>query len=198
MVEPGKSRRGGKRAGAGRKPKPKSPTAVIGTDLAAAKAARLLDSVDLAKTVDMSGPSFAFVNCIDYADRPTPAEQDAVARSVRLRGPVAGWFEGYEIVSMCAGLNVPTDPVPIEFPSDWGAKLLLVGSTRDAATPYAWTANMATAFRASRVVTYVGAKHVVYGLGMSPCVNAYVTAYFVDLARPARDVGCPGVAKAAG
>ncbi len=173
-------------------------TATFGSGAAAAKAARLLDSVDLAKTVDMSGPSFAFVNCIDYADRPTPAEQDAVARSVRLRGPVAGWFEGYEIVSMCAGLNVPTDPVPIEFPSDWGAKLLLVGSTRDAATPYAWTANMATAFRASRVVTYVGAKHVVYGLGMSPCVNAYVTAYFVDLARPARDVGCPGVAKAAG
>ena len=172
-------------------------TATFGSGTEAADAARLLDSVHLVESIDMSGPSFAFVNCIDYADRPTPAEQDAIARSVRLRGPIAGWFEGFEIVSMCAGLDVPADPVPIDFASDWSAKLLLVGSTRDAATPYEWTANMATAFRASRVVTYVGAKHVVYGVGLSTCVNGYVSDYLISLKRPARDVSCPGVAKAA-
>ena len=173
-------------------------TATFGSGAAAADAARLLDSVGLQADIEVAGPAFAFVNCIDYADRPTPDEQDAISRSVRVRGPVAGWFEGFEIVSMCVGFDGPVDPVPIEFPSDWKAKLLLVGSTRDAATPYAWTADMATAFRASRVVTYVGAKHVVYGAGRSTCVNTYVTAYLVDLVRPARDVSCPGVAKAAG
>ena len=94
-------------------------------------------------------------------------------------------------------LDVPIDPVPIDFPSDWSARLLLVGSTRDAATPYGWTAAMATAFRASRVVTYVGAKHVVYGVGLSTCVNRYVSDYLISLKRPARDVSCPGVAVAA-
>ncbi len=172
-------------------------TATFGSGAEAAEAARLLDTVGLRQSIEVAGPDFALVNCIDYADRPTPAEQDGIARSVRLRGPVAGWFEGFEIVSMCVGLDVPVDPVPIDFPSDWSAKLLLVGSTRDAATPYEWTADMATAFRASRVVTYVGAKHVVYGVGLSTCVNRYVSAYLIDLRRPARDVSCPGVAEAA-
>ena len=98
---------------------------------------------------------------------------------------------------MCAGFSGPVDPVPADFAPDWRTPLLIVGTTRDAATPYEWTANMALAFRASRVVTYVGAKHVVYGAGMSNCVNRYVSTYLIDLARPANDVTCPTAAKGA-
>jgi pimeloyl-ACP methyl ester carboxylesterase len=173
-------------------------TATFGTGADADGAKALLDEVHLDQTVRLAGPAFSLVNCIDYPDRPTAAEQDAIATSLREQAPMVGWLQGFNLASMCAGFDGAVDPVPTEFGSDWSAPLLLVGTTRDAATPYTWTANMATAFRASRVITYVGAKHVVYGAGLSTCVNRHVSAYLIDLRRPARDVACPGVAKPAG
>jgi pimeloyl-ACP methyl ester carboxylesterase len=169
--------------------------ATFGTGKAAADAKALLDQVHLRQAIDLAGPDFSLVNCIDYPDRPPPAQQDAISTSVRIRAPIAGWQQGFNIVSMCAGFTGPVDPVPTDFAPDWRTPLLIVGTTRDAATPYRWTANMALAFRASRVVTYVGAKHVVYGGGMSNCVNRHVSTYLIDLVRPANDVACPSAAK---
>ena len=133
----------------------------------------------------------AFVECLDYADRPNPAEQDAIAAQARQVAPITGWYRGLLFAYACEGFTPTPEPVPTSFGIDWTARLLLLGATFDSQTPYKWTVAMSSAFKASRVVTYVGGQHVTFGQAGSRCVNGYATRYLTTLALPAVDVSCP-------
>jgi hypothetical protein len=52
---------------------------------------------------------------------------------------------------------------------------------------------MGRAFRGSRTVTYVGAKHVTFGAAGSSCVDEYALDYLIRLRLPAVNVSCPNV-----
>lgn len=132
----------------------------------------------------------AMVNCIDYADRPPTGEQAQVAARARAIAPITGWFNGLGLIMQCEGLNLTPDPVPVSFGTNTTVPMLLVGSTRDANTPYAWTVDMARAFRASRTVTYVGSKHVSYAAAQSACVDEVVNDWLIRRVLPTRDVTC--------
>jgi hypothetical protein len=90
-------------------------------------------------------------------------------------------------------MTVTPDPVPVDFGSNWQTPMLIVGSTRDALTPYAWTIDMARTFRNSRVVTYVGGQHTPFLGAGSACVDRYGIDYLIHLKRPRVDVTCPSV-----
>lgn len=139
----------------------------------------------------------AIVNCADYADRPSAGEQDELARRVRLGAPITGWHPAV-LALQCEGLEqLRPDPVPTWFPVNRSARLLLVGSTRDARTPYAWTAAMAAAFPRAKVVTYVGGQHGAFVSAGSRCVDRRVSRYLLRRERPEADVACRHVGKSA-
>ena len=84
-------------------------------------------------------------------------------------------------------------PIPRDVAPDPSLPVLILGATRDADRPYAWTGAMARAFPAGRVVTTVGPPDRNAGLMTSSCVDPVVAAYLIDLVLPDADIACPVV-----
>lgn len=163
--------------------------ALFATGATQSAAVRALDEATVPWTkAPVTGGATPFIGCADYAQRLTAAEQDALHARIRAQAPITGWT-GAQGLFYCEGMTFAPDPVPVDF-TDWTTPILIMGSTRDALTPYGWTADMARTFRNSRVVTRVGGQHTPF-LSGSSCVDAYGIAYLVGLKRPKVDVTCP-------
>jgi pimeloyl-ACP methyl ester carboxylesterase len=139
------------------------------------------------------GGASAVVECLDYPQRPTAQRELAAATTARLAAPITGWYRGISTSMACEGVDVVPDPVPVFPGANWSAPMLLLGATLDAQTAYSWTVDMGRAFRGSRTVTYVGAKHVTFGAAGSSCVDEYALDYLIRLRLPAVNVSCPNV-----
>lgn len=164
--------------------------AIFGTDKEKRVAKRFLRGLPAPVPIAMAGlPSF--VQCLDYADRLSAAEQDRMGEQIRANAPITGWYRAQQIPVACEGLDaLEPDPVPLAQGNNWTARMLILGATRDSQTPYKWTTSMANAFRSSIVVTYVGNQHVTYGATPSRCVNNAASNYLLRLALPALDIAC--------
>lgn len=156
-----------------------------------AEARRSLARSEWPDAIPMNGGATTFIGCLDYAARIDPADQQQLYRRLRAQAPLVG-FGAAQALVYCEGITVAPDPVPVDF-VNWRTPMLIVGSTRDALTPYAWTVNMARTFRNSRVVTFVGGQHTPFLAAGSRCVDRYGIRYLVKLRRPKVDVACPSV-----
>ena len=67
---------------------------------------------------------------------------------------------------------------------------MVVGSTGDPATPYSGAVVLSGQLAGSRLVTYVGDGHTVYGGGRSSCVDAAVNSYLIELTVPRSGLRC--------
>jgi hypothetical protein len=63
--------------------------------------------------------------------------------------------------------------------------VVVVGTTGDPATPYAWSVALAGQLSKGVLVTYRGDGHTVYRTGASACVRRAVNRYLIDAAAPA-------------
>lgn len=162
-------------------------TAIVGKGAARQRALASLDAGSWPARYPMGGGSTAFIDCLDFADRIGPEEQDRLAATSRAQAPVFGWVQsqGY---FFCEGITVDPDATPADF-TNTRTPMLVMGSTRDGLTEYQWATNLARTFSNSRLVTYVGTTHSPYP-GTSPCVDAYGTDYLVSLRRPVLDAAC--------
>lgn len=164
-------------------------TALHSRGAAKRRAIRALDKMTEPLTeMPINGGATAFIGCSDYRDRLAPAEQDALAAGIRAQAPITG-FAATQALFFCQGVDVAPNPVPVGF-TNWGTPMLVMGSTRDGLTPYAWSVDMARSFRNSRLVTYVGITHTPYLAG-SRCVDALGTKYLLTGKRPRVDIACP-------
>jgi pimeloyl-ACP methyl ester carboxylesterase len=66
---------------------------------------------------------------------------------------------------------------------------MVVGTTRDPATPYEWAQKMAREFKNGRLVSWDGDGHTAY-MRSNRCVNDAVDNYLVDGKVPDGDVKC--------
>jgi hypothetical protein len=66
---------------------------------------------------------------------------------------------------------------------------LVIGTTYDPATPYAWSERLAADLGTARLLTMEGDGHAAYG-GRSACIDASTEAYLVDGALPAAGTVC--------
>jgi hypothetical protein len=89
---------------------------------------------------------------------------------------------------MCAVWRArPTrTPHPVDAPG--APPILVVGTTDDPATPYAWSQSVAATLDRSALLTRRGTGHVAY-LG-SACTRGVVDAYLLDLTLPAPGTTC--------
>ena len=70
------------------------------------------------------------------------------------------------------------------------APILVVGTTRDPATPYAWAVALADELASAVLVTRDGDGHTGYNAG-NDCVDKVIEDYLVNGKVPAADVDCP-------
>lgn len=124
------------------------------------------------------------VNC---SDSPSPRGVEAYVEAGEespIFGPSLAWgalpcaFWPEEAVYDGGPLDAPGAP-----------PIMVVGTTRDSATPYAWAEALAGALESGFLVTRDGDGHTGYRMG-DACVDRMVDAYLIDLEVPRDGMAC--------
>jgi pimeloyl-ACP methyl ester carboxylesterase len=144
----------------------------------------LLDLADSYSDRDPSGrytsnteEAFTAINCVDYPVDDSPEALVASAEQIEREAPLVGPLMTYGEV-LCGAWPVPAarDPAPVRAPG--APPVLVLGTTGDPATPYAWAEALADQLEQGVLVTRGGEGHTAYGRG-SRCVDASVEAWLV-------------------
>ncbi|MFC4500678.1 MULTISPECIES: alpha/beta hydrolase [Streptomyces] len=131
----------------------------------------------------------AAVNCLDLpAAFATPDEVEKALPSFEKASPVFG--EGLAWASLnCTYWPVRPTGEPHRIEAKGAAPIVVVGTTRDPATPYRWAQSLARQLTSARLLTYVGDGHTAYGRG-SACIDSTINAYLLRGTPPAPKKRC--------
>ena len=139
---------------------------------------------------DDGGGAFQAVTCLDYpveGDEATWAAQYEQAKRV---APIfADSSVGLDMVCSVWGHNGTRKPTQIH--ARGAAPILVVGTTGDPATPYAWSKSLAEQLDSGQLLTWEGNGHTAYG-GDASCVNDAVDAYLISGTMPKKGLTCHG------
>ncbi|MFJ5775070.1 alpha/beta hydrolase [Streptomyces sp. NPDC093094] len=120
----------------------------------------------------------AAVNCLDLPpafDRPDQVRASLPA--FEKASPVFG--EGLAWASLnCAYWPVAPTGEPHRIEAKGAAPIVVVGTTRDPATPYRWAQALSRQLSSGRLLTYEGDGHTAYGRG-SACIDSAINAYLL-------------------
>ena len=137
--------------------------------------------------LDNSTEAFTAYNCMDYPVGTTD-EQRAEARA-RLEADaptIAPYWGGPDT---CEVWPYPATGVRGPISADGAAPIVVVGTTNDPATPYAWSVSLADQLSSGVLVTRVGEGHTGYNKG-NACVDAAVESYLLDGTVPQDGLHC--------
>jgi pimeloyl-ACP methyl ester carboxylesterase len=127
------------------------------------------------------------VNCADYRWPRGNAGYDALVTSIGRESPRFGQAFVWEALP-CAfwpdRTGTPTTPTPRRLPP-----ILVVGTTGDPATPYAWSRALSKALPNSVLLTREGDGHTGYLVG-NQCIDNAVDQYLLTGAIPPRGTRC--------
>ncbi|MFG2552114.1 alpha/beta hydrolase [Streptomyces sp. NPDC048581] len=131
----------------------------------------------------------AAVNCLDLPPAfATPDEVRASLPAFEKASPVFG--EGLAWATLnCAYWPVAPTGEPQRIEAKGAAPIIVVGTTRDPATPYRWAQALSRQLSSARLVTYEGDGHTAYGRG-SKCVDNTINAYLLRGTPPTREKRC--------
>lgn len=131
----------------------------------------------------------AAVNCLDLpAAFSTPDQVEEALPSFEKASPVFG--EGLAWASLnCAYWPVKNTGEPHRIEAKGAAPILVVGTTRDPATPYPWAESLASQLSSATLLTYVGDGHTAYGRG-SACIDSAIDRYLLQGAPPEKGKRC--------
>jgi pimeloyl-ACP methyl ester carboxylesterase len=128
------------------------------------------------------------INCID---RPSPTSvgvYDQKASAFARLAPDFGAAIEYGSLP-CAFWRVPPVEPVHEVTAPGAPPILVIGTTRDPATPYVWAKALAAQLSSGVLLTFVGDGHTAY-LRHNPCVDAVVKTYIDDLTPPKPATTC--------
>ncbi len=128
------------------------------------------------------------VNCVDRPDVTSVADVQAEPPSYRQASTLFGESLAWSDLT-CAYWPVPPEVTPHAIAARGAPPILVVGTIRDPATPYAWAQGLAEQLASGRLLTYDGDGHTAYRRG-SACIDGAVDAYFLQGALPAAGLTC--------
>lgn len=135
------------------------------------------------------GQSFQAISCLDLPPAVTSSERlRAELPSFRQASPVFGEWLGWSALS-CAEWPVAAVGTPRTITAPGTPPILVVGTTRDPATPYAWAEGLAGQLESGVLLTRDGDGHSGYNVG-SPCVDRAVDRYLIEGLPPADGTRC--------
>ncbi|MET7452666.1 alpha/beta hydrolase [Streptomyces sp. NPDC005574] len=131
----------------------------------------------------------AAVNCLDLPPAfSTPDQVRSALPAFEKASPVFG--EGLAWASLnCAYWPVRATGEPHRIEAKGAAPIVVVGTTRDPATPYRWARSLARQLSSARLLTYQGDGHTAYGRG-SNCIDSAINTYLLHGTPPARGKRC--------
>jgi pimeloyl-ACP methyl ester carboxylesterase len=127
------------------------------------------------------------IDCLDHPVDRRPSDYPALAAVAARSAPVFGPLLTWGLLGCATWPALPTrTPAPA---SDPGAPpILVVGTTGDPVTPYAWAQSLAAELSGGVLLTWEGHSHVAYYY--SSCVRAAAQAYLIAGTLPAPGATC--------
>ncbi|MEV6739187.1 alpha/beta hydrolase [Streptomyces sp. NPDC051104] len=131
----------------------------------------------------------AAVNCLDLPPAFSgPEDVEKALPTFEKASPVFGRGLAWASLS-CAYWPVRATGRPHRIQAKGAAPIVVVGTTRDPATPYRWARSLASQLSSGRLLTYDGDGHTAYGRG-SRCVDSTIDAYLLRGTPPAKGKRC--------
>lgn len=117
------------------------------------------------------------VNCLDRGDDTDPRKWDSVAKEVEAKAPIWGGFLAWESLS-CATWPVEATGKAHRIEAKGADPIVVVGTTRDPATPYAWAERLHEQLDDSALITHEGDGHTAY-MRQNTCVDKAVETFWL-------------------
>ena len=117
------------------------------------------------------------VNCLDRGDDTDPQDWQEVADEVEAEAPIWGSFLAWESLS-CATWPVEATGEAKTIDAKGADPILVVGTTRDPATPYAWAERLHEQLDDSALITHEGDGHTAY-MRQNSCVDEAVETFWL-------------------
>lgn len=137
---------------------------------------------------DNSIDALVAVNALDRGDRPGPGETAELAAQWQQESPTWGAFLAWSNLPYHYW-TAPATLAPATVVAAGAAPILVVGTTYDPATPYAWSEALASQLDSATLLTREGDGHTGYRMGSS-CVDQAVDAYLLEGTVPADGTVC--------
>ncbi|MFG2285044.1 alpha/beta hydrolase [Streptomyces sp. NPDC048595] len=129
------------------------------------------------------------VNCLDLAPAFTSPDQvRAALPSFRKASPVFGDNFAWAALN-CAYWPIKSAGKAHRIEAKGASPIVVVGTTRDPATPYTWAKALAGQLASGTLLTYEGDGHTAYGRG-SDCIDAAINTYLLDGTTPPKNKRC--------
>ena len=128
------------------------------------------------------------VRCLDYPAQNSVAVMKEQGKALTAAAPHLGPYFAYSDLA-CLSWPFHSDNVPAAVNAPGAAPILVLGTTNDPSTPYAWAVAVATQLESGILVTRQGDGHTAFNKG-NACVDATVEQYLIDGVVPAADVPC--------
>ncbi|NBM16883.1 alpha/beta hydrolase [Streptomyces sp. GC420] len=132
----------------------------------------------------------AAVNCLDLPPSYPrgPADVDKALPSFGKASPVFGESLAWASLN-CTYWPVEATGTAHRITAEGAAPIVVVGTTRDPATPYKWAEDLAAQLDSGTLLTYDGDGHTAYGRG-SDCVDTAINTYLIEGTPPADGKKC--------
>ena len=132
--------------------------------------------------------AFTAINCLDYPMNSDSAHMREQAKLLKEAAPTFGDLLAYSGLS-CKFWPYEATGKPAAISAAGAGPILVVGTTGDPATPYAWSEALAKQLDSGVLVTWEGEGHTAYGRS-NACLTSVVDDYFVDGKVPAEGTRC--------
>jgi pimeloyl-ACP methyl ester carboxylesterase len=136
--------------------------------------------------------SGAIIDCLDWPDTRSVEKTKADAKRFTDAAPVFGPYLAYTNIS-CKYLTPPTkDKLTRSTNKITSIKtepVIVIGTTRDPATPYEWSVGLHQIFKNSKLISLDADGHTGQGRG-SACVDEAVDAYLLKGKSPNKNLTC--------
>ena len=129
------------------------------------------------------------VNCLDRPDDASVEEVRRFAGELAKDSPPFGAFIAWSNRPCASWPGKPADR-PQAIRAEGARPILVVGTTRDPATPYQWAEGLAEQLASGVLLSYDGDGHTAYAQD-DDCVDRAVERYLIDGSPPADGTRCP-------
>ncbi|WP_426242814.1 alpha/beta hydrolase [Nocardioides sp. LHG3406-4] len=137
---------------------------------------------------DNSAEAIYAINCLDDPFAIEPSEVPAQYAAFEKASPTFGRIFAWGLIG-CGGIQVTSSEPARDIRAAGAASIVVVGTTRDPATPYKWAEALAAELESGVLVSRDGDGHTGYNAG-NACVDEAVEAYLVDDVVPEDGLRC--------
>ena len=130
-----------------------------------------------------STEAFLSVSCLDAPHADDEASRAELQRQIRSASGIMGRFAADGTVE-CEGWPVPATGRPHRVSAKGAGPIMVIGTTGDPATPFAWSRSLAEQLESGFLVTNVADGHTAYNAEASACIREAVLGYLATGERP--------------